>query len=129
LPAGAAAYSMRVPLIVAAAFFMETLAMSLGISAYLVAVAVFVPTAGWVSDRYSARNVFAAAIGVFTIASLMCGLSPSFWTFIVSRILQGAAAAFMSPVGRLVVLRETPKNRLIESMGMIVWSASLHPAA
>lgn len=143
-----AAYSMRVPLIVAAAFFMETLdasiivtalpsiarsfgeatlAMSLGISAYLVAVAVFVPTAGWVSDRYGARNVFAAAIGGFTIASLMCGLSPSFWIFIVSRILQGAAAAFMSPVGRLVVLRETPKNRLIESLGMIVWPALIGP--
>jgi MFS family permease len=147
-PAATSAYSMRVPLIVAAAFFMETLdasiivtalpsiarsfgeetlAMSLGISAYLVAVAVFVPTAGWVSDRYGARNVFAAAIGGFTIASLMCGLSPSFWTFIVSRILQGAAAAFMSPVGRLVVLRETPKNRLIESMGMIVWPALIGP--
>ena len=141
-------FAHRIPLIVAAAFFMETLdgsiivtalpsiahaygettlALSVGISAYLVAVAVFVPAAGWVSERYGARNVFAAAVGAFTLASLLCGLSPGFWTFIASRILQGSAAAFMSPVGRLVVLRETPKHRLIESLGMIVWPALIGP--
>src|SRR3978361_608515 len=83
----AAPMSWRVPLIVAASFFMETLdgsiivtalpsiakgfgettlALSVGISAYLVAVAVFVPTAGWISERFGARNVFAAAVGTFT---------------------------------------------------------------
>ncbi len=140
--------SRRVPLIVAAAFFMETLdasiivtalpsiaksfgestlALSAGVSAYLVAVAVFVPAAGWVSDRLGARNVFAAAVALFTVASLLCGLSPSFWTFVAARVLQGLAAAFMSPVGRLVVLRETPKHRLIEAMGLIVWPALIGP--
>ena len=138
----------RIPLIVAAAFFMETLdgsiivtalpsiargfgettlALSVAISAYLIAVAVFVPTAGWFSERFGSRNVFATAVGVFTLASLLCGLSPSFWTFVASRILQGSAAAFMSPVGRLVVLRETPKHRLIESLGLIVWPALIGP--
>ena len=141
-------FSRRVPLIVAAAFFMETLdasiivtalpsiarsfgestlALGAGISAYLVAGAVFVPTAGWVSDRLGARNVFAAAVALFTLASLLCGLSPTFWTFVAARVLQGTAAAFMSPVGRLVVLRETPKHRLIESVGMIVWPGLIGP--
>ncbi len=140
--------SNRIPLIVAAAFFMETLdasiivtalpsiahtfnettlALSVAITAYLIAVAVFVPTAGWASERFGSRNVFATAVGVFTLASLLCGLSPTFWTFIASRILQGTAAAFMSPVGRLVVLRETPKHRLIESLGLIVWPALIGP--
>jgi len=134
----------RIPLIVAAAFFMETLdgsiivtalpsiaqgfgettlALSVAISAYMIALAVFVPMAGWASERYGSRRVFATAVGVFTFASLLCGLSPNFWSFIASRVLQGSAAAFMSPVGRLVVLRETPKNRLIESLGLIVWPA------
>ncbi len=142
------ARSWRIPLIVAAAFFMETLdgsiivtalpsiarsfgettlALGAGISAYLVAVGVFVPTAGWISERFGARNVFAAAVATFTLASLLCGLSPGFWTFIAARVLQGMAAAFMSPVGRLVVLRETPKHRLIESLGLIVWPALIGP--
>jgi EmrB/QacA subfamily drug resistance transporter len=137
-----------VPYIVAAAFFMETLdasiivtalpsiaasfgestlAMTQGISVYLLTVAVLVPTAGWVSDRFGARNVFACAVAVFTLASLLCGLSPSFWSFMAARALQGAAAAFMSPVGRLVVLNETPKHRILESLSLIVWPGLIGP--
>jgi EmrB/QacA subfamily drug resistance transporter len=140
--------SRTIALTVAAAFFMETLDgtiiatalpaiaagfgttaldMSLGITAYLVAMAVFVPSAGWCAERFGARRVFAAAVGVFTVASLLCGLAPSFWTFVASRVLQGAAAAFMSPVGRFVVLRETPKHRLIEALATITWPGLIAP--
>jgi EmrB/QacA subfamily drug resistance transporter len=141
-------FSRRIPLIVAAAFFMEQLdstivttalpaiAQSLGeptleltasITVYLIAMAVFVPTAGWASDRFGARNVFAVAVAVFTLASLLCGLSPSFWALIAARLLQGTAAAFMSPVGRLVVLRESPKHRIIDAIALIVWPALIAP--
>jgi EmrB/QacA subfamily drug resistance transporter len=141
-------FSRRIPLIVAAAFFMETLdstivtialpaiAQSLGeptlrltasITVYLIAMAVFVPTAGWASDRFGARNLFAVAVAAFTLASLLCGLSPSFWALIAARILQGTAAAFMSPVGRLVVLRESPKHRIIDAIALIVWPALIAP--
>ena len=123
-------FSRRIPLIVAAAFFMETLdativttalpamAQSFGestldltasITVYLVAMTVFVPTAGWASERFGARNLFAGAVAVFTLASLLCGASPSLPALIAARLLQGVAAAFMSPVGRLIVLRETPE--------------------
>ena len=142
------AFPRRIPLIVATAFFMETLdstiittalpamARSLGestldltasVTVYLVAMTVFVPAAGWASDRFGARNLFAAAVAVFTLASLLCGVSPSFWTLIAARALQGGAAAFMSPVGRLIVLRETPKHRIIDAIGLIVWPGLIAP--
>jgi hypothetical protein len=141
-------FSRRIPLIVAAAFFMETLdgtiittalpaiAQSFGESAlevtasvtvYLVAMTVFVPTAGWASERFGARNLFAAAVVVFTLASLLCGLAPTYWTFLGSRLLQGMAAAFMSPVGRLIVLREAPKHHIIKAIGLIVWPGLIGP--
>jgi EmrB/QacA subfamily drug resistance transporter len=149
-PASGAAdtFSRRIPLIVAAAFFMETLdgtiittalpaiAQSLGestleltasVTVYLVAMTVFVPTAGWASDRFGARNLFAAAVALFTIASLLCGLAPSYWTFLGARLLQGMAAAFMSPVGRLIVLREAPKHHIIQAIGLIVWPGLIGP--
>ena len=142
------AFSRRIPLIVAAAFFMETLdstivitampaiaegfnistlSLSLSITAYLVALSVFVPTAGWVSDRFGARNVFAAAIGLFTLASLLCAISPNLWSFVAARSLQGIGAAFMSPVGRLVVLRSAPRQRIIEAIAMITWPGLIGP--
>lgn len=104
-----------------------TLNLTASITVYLVAMAVFVPTAGWASDRFGARNLFAAAVAVFTLASLLCGLSPSFWALIAARLLQGIAAAFMSPVGRLVVLRETPKHQIINAIGLIVWPGLIGP--
>src|SRR5439155_197836 len=77
--------------------------------------------------RFGARNLFAAAVAVFTLASLLCGLAPSFSALIAARLLQGAAAAFMSPVGRLVVLRETPKHHIINAIGLIVWPGLIAP--
>jgi MFS family permease len=103
----------RVALIVAAAFFMQNLDgaiintslpqmaasfqvrpvdLNIGITAYILAVAAFVPASGWVADRWGAKRVFAAAIAVFTLASLGCGLSQSLWQFILARIVQGLGA-------------------------------------
>lgn len=141
-------FSRRIPLIVAAAFFMETLdgtivatalpamaqdlqasalALADSITVYLVAVTVFLPAAAWASDRFGARNVFAAAIACFTAASLACGMSASLTALIAARAVQGSAAAFMSPVGRLIVLREAPKQRIIDAIGIIVWPALIAP--
>jgi len=146
--ADARPWSRTIALIVAAAFFMETLdatvvntalptmatgfgttplAMSIGVTAYLLAVVVFVPAAGWASERFGARNVFAAAVALFTAASLACGSAPSLAFFVAARIVQGAAAAFMSPVGRVVVLHETPKSRLIEAVSTITWPGLIAP--
>ena len=111
----------------AAAFGTTPLAMTLGVTAYLLAVVVFVPAAGWAAERFGARDVFATAVAAFTLASLACGLAPSLPAFVVARIAQGAAAAFMSPVGRIVVLHETPKSRLIEALGMITWPMLIAP--
>jgi EmrB/QacA subfamily drug resistance transporter len=145
---GRASGYRAISLTVAAAFFMETLdatvittalpaiaagfgttplAASIGITTYLIAMAVFIPAAGWCGERFGPRKVFATAVGVFTLASLLCGIAPSLWSFVAARVLQGAAAAFMSPVGRLVVLRETPKQQLIEAMATIVWPALIAP--
>jgi len=144
----APSFARHIALIVACSFFMEaldgsivttalpaiahsfgrpTLSLTPGVSSYLVALAAFVPTAGWASNRFGARNLFATAVTVFTLASLLCGLSQSPAAFIAARVLQGTAAAFMSPVGRLVVLRETPKQYIIEAIGLITWPGLIAP--
>jgi MFS family permease len=84
--------------------------LSVGVSAYLVALTVFIPVSGWAAERYGARRIFAAAIVVFTLASVLCAASGSLWTFTVARIVQGLGGAMMVPVGRLVVLRTSPRR-------------------
>jgi MFS family permease len=104
----------------------STLDLTASVTVYLVAMTVLVPAAGWASVRFDARNVFACAVATFTVASLLCGISPTFETLIAARLLQGAAA-FMSPVGRLIVLRETPTHRIIAAIGLIVWPGLVAP--
>ena len=113
--------------VICAAFDTTALGVSASVTVYLVAMAIFVPAAGWCGERYGARRVFAAAVGVFTFASLLCGLAPALWMLVAARFLQGAAAAFMSPVGRFVVLRETPQNRIIEGIATITWPGLIAP--
>jgi EmrB/QacA subfamily drug resistance transporter len=93
--------------------------LSIGLTAYLVTVAIFIPASGWTADRFGARSVFTAAIGIFTLGSLWCGLSSSIWEFTAARIAQGIGGALMVPVGRLVVLRSVEKAQLIRSMQYI----------
>src|SRR5580693_3775472 len=55
--------------------------LNVGMSAYLLTVAVFIPASGWVSDRFGARTVFASAIVVFTLSSVLCAASTALWQF------------------------------------------------
>jgi len=112
---------------IARSFGQPALGLTSVVTVYMVAMVAFVPTAGWASARFGARTLFAAAIGVFTLASLACGASPSYEVLLVARLVQGAAAAFMSPVGRLVVLRQTPKAHIINAIGLIVWPGLIAP--
>ena len=61
----------------------------LGISAYLITLAVLIPASGWIADRFGARAIFTLALAIFTLASVFCGLSTEVHTFVAMRILQG----------------------------------------
>ncbi|WP_158944016.1 MFS transporter [Granulicella sp. S190] len=105
----------------ARSFHVGAVNLNIGMTAYLLTLAVFIPISGWVADRFGARSVFASAIAVFTIASLFCGASRTLTQFTLMRILQGFGGAMMVPVGRLIVLRTTPKDKLTQAIAYITW--------
>jgi EmrB/QacA subfamily drug resistance transporter len=133
---------LRVTLLVAGAFFMENLDgtiiatalpqmarsfhvgavnLNIGMTAYMLTLAVFIPVSGWFADRFGSRTVFATAISIFTVASVLCALSTTLTAFTLLRILQGIGGAMMVPVGRLIVLRATPKDWLTQAIAYITW--------
>ena len=86
--------SRIVPTVIAGAFFMENLdgtviatalpqmarsfqvgpvSLNVGMTAYMLTLAVFIPISGWIADRFGARTVFGGAIAVFTISSYVFG--------------------------------------------------------
>src|SRR5271154_201467 len=105
----------------ALSFHVGAVNLNIGMTAYLLALAVFIPISGWVADRFGSRSIFALAIAVFTLASLLCGWSHTLTQFTFMRILQGIGGAMMVPVGRLIVLRSTPKERLTHAIAYITW--------
>jgi EmrB/QacA subfamily drug resistance transporter len=135
-------------LLVAAAFFMDNLdatvivtalpAMALsfgvqavdlnvGITAYVLTLAVFIPASGWVAERFGHRRVFMAALVLFTLASVLCAASQALWQFVLARVLQAIGGAMMVPVGRLAVLRTTEKHRLLGAIALITWPGLVAP--
>lgn len=108
-------------------FGVEAVALNIGISAYLLTLAVLIPASGWIADRFGARKVFTLALGIFTGASVLCGLANSLEMFVLMRVLQGAGGALMVPVGRLAVLRVTPKHQLITAIATLTWPALVAP--
>src|SRR5258706_10273409 len=97
------------------------------ITAYLLSMAVFIPVSGWVADRFGARFVFSAAIALFTVASLLCGLSQSAEQLTAARVLQGIGGAMMVPVGRLVMLCNVTKSELVEAMAWLLLPGQIGP--
>ncbi|MFV0417628.1 MAG: DHA2 family efflux MFS transporter permease subunit [Dysgonomonas sp.] len=140
--------STTIPLIVAIAFFMQGLDttavntaipamarsfstdvihLSAGVTSYLIALAIFIPVSGWIADRFGTRRVFCLSIILFTFASALCGTSQTLNQFVMFRIMQGMAGAMMTPVGRLAVLKSTPKENLVTAMAYITWPALVAP--
>src|SRR5215472_8229880 len=103
------------------------LRLNVAITCYLLSLAVFVPISGWTADRYGARRVFSAAIVVFTIGSIGCGLSLTLPMLVVARIVQGMGGAMMVPVGRLVLLKTVPRAELVRAMSYVSVPALLGP--
>src|SRR6185312_8891533 len=60
---------------IAAALQVAPLSMKAALTSYTLSLAVFIPVSGWVADRFGTRRVFASAIGIFTIGSILCGIS------------------------------------------------------
>jgi MFS family permease len=136
------------PLIVGCALFMEMLdatvistalpaiahsmhedpiRLNLAITSYLLSLAVFIPISGWMADRFGARTVFRAAIVIFTIGSILCGVSHSLMQLVAARIAQGFGGAMMVPVGRLIVLKTVRKSELVTAMSYLTVPAILGP--
>jgi EmrB/QacA subfamily drug resistance transporter len=111
----------------AKAFQVDPLRLNLAITMYLLAAAVFLPISGWMADRFGARRIFMIAMVMYALSSALCGLANTLPELIGARLLQGIAAAMMGPVGRLVLLRTTPKSELVGAMSVLTMPALLGP--
>ena len=112
---------------VATALHVAPLSMKAVLTSYTLSLAVFIPVSGWVADRFGTRRVFASAIALFTLGSLLCGLSNGIHVLVACRVLQGCGGAMMVPVGRLTLVRAFAKSELVRAMSFVAIPSLVGP--
>jgi EmrB/QacA subfamily drug resistance transporter len=105
----------------------DPLRLNLAITMYMLATAVFLPVSGWLADKVGAKRVFVVAMVLYALSSGACGFATNLTELVLARICQGAAGAMMTPVGRLVLLRTTPKAELVGAMSVLTMPALMGP--
>ena len=105
----------------------DPIVLKLALTSYMLTLAVFIPASGWVADKLGARTVFCSAIVIFTLGSILCGASSSLPELIGARVFQGLGGAMMVPVGRLVLLRSTPKSDMVNALAYLTVPALIGP--
>lgn len=112
---------------IAASLQVTPLSLKAVVTSYILSLAVCIPISGWMADRFGTRRVFASAVALFTLSSMLCGASSSVPMLVVARIFQGIGAAMMMPVGRLMVIRTFAKSELLVAMNFVIVPALIGP--
>jgi EmrB/QacA subfamily drug resistance transporter len=112
---------------IAADLHVTPLSLKSVVTSYILSLAVGIPISGWIADRFGTRRVFGIAIAIFTIASVLCGLSLNPTMMTAARLLQGIGGAMMMPVGRLAIIRTFPKSELLGAMNFVIIPALIGP--
>lgn len=111
----------------AASLNVTPLSLKAVVTSYILSLAVCIPISGWMADRFGTRRVFSSAVAIFTLSSILCGLSLNVPMLVAARILQGVGAAMMMPVGRLAIIRTFPKSELLMAMNFVIVPALIGP--
>ena len=95
---------------------------------YLVSLAVFIPAAGYLGDRFGPKRILLVAIALFTTASVLCGLAGSLSELVAFRILQGAGSGMMTPVGMAMLYRAFPPHERLRASSILTIPTAVAPA-
>ncbi|MEV5839524.1 MDR family MFS transporter [Nocardia sp. NPDC052112] len=97
------------------------------VTGYLLALAVVIPTTGWLTERFGGKQVFVLATAAFTITSGLCAAAWNADSLIAFRIAQGAAGALLMPVAQTILARAAGPHRMGRAMTVVGVPAMLAP--
>lgn len=92
------------------------------LTAYMLSLAVMLPTSGWLADRFGYKRMYFLGLLLFTFGSFLCGMSNDENTLIFSRVIQGLGAGTIMPLGMAIITREFPPHQ--RGMALGFWAIS-----
>ncbi|WP_454918809.1 MFS transporter [Xanthobacter sediminis] len=112
---------------IALAFGVSPLNLDLTMTVYLLANVAVIPLSGLLAARFGTRTVFKCSLVLFALSSALCGFADTLPALIAARVLQGASAALMMPVGRMAIIHATSKADLVAALAWMITPAMLGP--
>jgi EmrB/QacA subfamily drug resistance transporter len=110
-------------------FYVTPAAIEAVIIGYLVSLAVFIPTSGWLGDRFGTKRIFLIALLIFTGASALCGMAQSLEQLVAFRVLQGAGGGLLTPVGMAMLYRTFPPKERVAVGRILMFALIIGPAS
>jgi EmrB/QacA subfamily drug resistance transporter len=95
---------------------------------YVLALAITIPVAAWLTDRLGLKRVYLFAIGLFVLASACCGAAQNLPELVVTRFAQGAAGGIIGPVATTMLYRTYPQNERARMTWLLLMPIALGPA-
>jgi DHA2 family multidrug resistance protein len=87
------------------------------LTSYLVANAIILPLAGWLSSYLGRRRLLILAVTGFTTTSFLCGLAPSLAYLVLFRLIQGLTGGVLQPISQAVLMEAFPPDQRGKAMG------------
>lgn len=97
-------------------------------TAFMLTMAIVIPTTGFLLQRLSTRTVFVLAMTLFCAGTLLAAVSPGFWLLLPARIVQASGTAIMLPLLMTTILTLVPVERRGVVMGNVSIAISVAPA-
>jgi MFS transporter, DHA2 family, multidrug resistance protein len=98
------------------------------LTSYLVSSAIILPISGWISNRIGRKRFYMSCVVVFTICSLLCGLSPTLPILILARILQGLGGGGLAPSEQAILADTFPIEKRGQAFALYGMAVVVAPA-
>lgn len=98
-------------------------------TAYMLALATVIPATGWAAERFGTKRLYAFALTLFLVGSVLAGLAWDIGSMIVFRVLQGLGGGILPPAGMTILTREAGPARIGRVMSLLGVPMLLGPLA
>jgi DHA2 family multidrug resistance protein len=98
------------------------------LTSYLVSNAIVLPMGAWASSVIGRKKFFLSCIALFTVASFLCGISPSLGILLMSRIIQGAGGGGLQPMAQAIMADSFDEKKRGQAFALYGLVAVLAPS-
>lgn len=95
---------------------------------YILASVVVMPLNGWLTALLGRKRFYAASLGLFTAASLLCGTAHSIWVLVFYRVIQGIGGGALQPTAQAILFETYPPQKRGAAMAIFGLGAMVGPA-